>query len=495
MEKKYILVIDEGTTGVRAFIFDRQMKIVGEAYEKIQVLYTGPSEVEENGEEIYRNSVKVCRDAVNKAGISAEEIASVGIAVQRLSWLFWDKETGKPLRNIVTWLDTRGVYQKQKWIDDPDFNKLFPGLAPYLPGLYMPLIFDRIKDKEPAFAEAMKKPNVLYGTIDTWLIWKLTNGQVHATVGSCASNTTNYVLESDSWNIPMLGFVGIRPEMMPEIKEESDDFGMMSADVLGVEIPIFSAFADQQSAVFSQACLEPNTVKCTNGTGIFVDVNIGLEAKQVGSLTTSIAWTLDGETMYMAEGFSATAGACLEWAKNQAELIADFSDLDLIEESTPNSEGVFFVPALTGLTGAPVADQTAKAGFLGISGKTTKDHMVRAIIEGVAFAASSLIEKAKEASIQIKEVKVSGGVSKNNVLCQTMSNVVNAPVIRPESIEATALGAAEMAAIKLGWIEMEDVKDFLTIEKTFYPDENQKDVSEQYNKWKKVVDRVLNWEN
>ena len=319
MEKKYILVIDEGTTGVRAFVFDRQMKIVGEAYEKIQVLYTGPSEVEENGEEIYRNSVKVCRDAVQKAGISAEEIASVGIAVQRLSWLFWDKETGKPLRNIVTWLDTRGVYQKQKWVDDPDFNKLFPGLAPYLPGLYMPLIFDRIKDKEPAFAEAMKNPNVLYGTIDTWLIWKLTNGQVHATVGSCASNTTNYVLENDSWNIPMLGFVGIKPEMMPEIKEESDDFGMMSADVLGVEIPIFSAFADQQSAVFSQACLEPNTVKCTNGTGTFVDVNIGFEAKQVGSLTTSIAWTLDGKTMYMAEGFSATAGACLEWAKNQAE--------------------------------------------------------------------------------------------------------------------------------------------------------------------------------
>jgi len=495
MEKKYILVIDEGTTGVRALIFDRQMKIVGEAYEKIQVLYTGPSEVEEIGEEIYTNSVKVCRDAVQKAGISAEEIASVGIAVQRLSWLLWNKETGKPLRNIVTWLDTRGVYQKQKWIDDPEFNKLFPGLAPYLPGLYMPLVFDRIKDTEPSFAEAVKKPNVLFGTIDTWLIWKLTNGKVHATVGSCASTSSNYVTASKSWNTPMLEFVGIRPEMMPEVKEESDDFGMMSAEVLGVEIPINSAFADQQSAVFSQACLEPNTVKCTNGTGTFVDVNIGTEEKQVGSLSTSIAWTLHGKTMYMAEGFSATAGACLEWAKNQAELISDFSELDLIEESTPNSEGVYFIPALTGLTGAPVADQTAKAGFLGISGKTTKDHMVRAIIEGIAYAASSLIEKAKEASIQIKEVKVSGGVSKNNVLCQTMSNVVNAPVVRPESIEATALGAAEMAAIKVGWFGMADVKDFLTIDRTFYPDENQKAVSEQYNKWKKVVDRVLTWDN
>ena len=493
MEKKYVLVIDEGTTGVRAFLYNKEMKIVGVSYQKIEALFPGPGEAEEDALEIYKKTVEVCRDVVKEHGISAEEIACVGIANQRLSWLFWNKETGKPLRNAVLWLDSRGRFQKQKFMDDPVFNEKFPGVAPYLPGLFMPLILDKIKDEDPAFAAEFEKPTTIFGNIDTWLIWNLTGGQVHATSPSTASNSTVFVSGTNVWNTPFLEYVGVRMNMMPQVKDEADDYGMMSADILGVGIPICSAIADQQSALFSQGCIEPNTLKCTIGTGTFVDINMGTELKRAGALNPSVGWRLNGVTNYMLEGSSFTAGACLEWARHELKLFDDFESMNDMAEQISDSGGVYFIPALTGLSGIPFNDETAKGAYMGITPKATRNHFVRATLEGIGFATVCLMEEAMKAGIEIKQIKLSGGVSQSDTIGQLISNLTGAEVIRPKSVEATALGAAEMAAIKIGWVTPEDTARFIEVDHVFTPDQNQAKTKKEFANWKNAVSRTLNW--
>lgn len=494
--KNYILVIDEGTTGVRALLFDRNLKIVDQAYKNLQVFYPEPEAVELDAELIYDKTVKVCREVVEKQGISAEEIECVGMTTQRASWLFWDKVTGKPLRHVVTWLDGRGIYQKPKLMADPVFNEKFPGMAPYLPGIWMPLIFDKIRDDEPEFAKAYKGENVLFGHIDSYLGWRLTKGSVHATTRGAASMSGIYLSQYDMWNTPALDFFGLDTKIFPEIREESDDFGMLDKDILGVEIPIYSSFADQQSALFAQNCLEPNSIKCTMGTGSFVDINAGSEFREVPGLVTGITWSMGGKTSYLLEGISYTAGACLEWAKNQFRLFDDFGEMEVMAGKVEDSGGAYFIPALAGING----DEGAKGAYMGIRPNITNNHLMRATLEGIAFGTMSLVENAlfggdmDNAKTSVSSIKISGGVSKSDTIAQTLANVTGADVIRPKSVEATALGAAEAAAIKAGWITMDDIGTYLDIDRVYKPDSMQASQKQTYKNWKKVVQRTMNWD-
>ena len=494
--KNYIMVIDEGTTGVRALLFDRNMKIVNQAYKNLEVFYPGPEEVELNAELVYDKTVKVCREVVKNQGISPEEIECVGMTTQRASWLFWDKTTGKPLRNVVTWLDGRGIYQKQKFMEDPVFNEKFPGVAPYLPGIWMPLIFDKIRDEEPEFARAVKGENILFGHIDSYLGWRLTGGHVHATTRGAASMSGIYLTQYDMWNTPILEYLGIDTKCFPQIREESDDFGMLDKEILGVEIPIYSSFADQQSALFAQNCMEPNSIKCTMGTGSFIDINMGTEFKEVPGLVTGITWSIGGKLNYLLEGISYTAGACLEWAKNQFHLFNDFNEMELMAGKVEDSGGAYFVPALAGING----DESAKGAYMGIRPNVTNNHLMRATLEGIAFGTLSLIETAlfggdmEGAKIPVSEIKISGGVSKSDTIAQTMANVTGANVVRPKSVEATALGAAEAAAIRAGWMTMADVGTYLDIDKVYTPDGRQDTQRQSYKNWKKVVERTTHWD-
>ncbi len=493
MEKEFILVIDEGTTGVRAFLYDKSLKVVCEAYKRIELFFPGQYKVEQSANEIFEKTLDVCREVISKHGISAEQIACAGITNQRTSWLFWNKETGEPLRNMVLWLDTRGLLQKQKFIDDPVFNEKFPGIAPYLPGLFMPLVLDNIKEEEPEFVKKFEKPTTLYGNVDSWLIWKLTGGKVHATSPSTASNSTVYYTQGMVWNLPMLEHVGMRWDMMPSVLDESDCYGVIIPELLGAEIPIYSAIADQQAALFSQGCLEENTVKCTNGTGTFMDVNMGTEFRTAGVLNPSVAWRFGETVTYMAEGIFSTAGACLEWARHNAKLFDSFEEMNVIAAQVEDNGGVYFVPALTGLISLPYTDESARGAYFGLSPNSTKAHMVRATLEGIAFAASSLMEEANRVGINIKQVKISGGVSKSDLIGQIIANLTGEEVVRPKSVEATALGAAEMAAIKLGLITTDMVDSFIEIDKAFTPDNNQEKTKKEYDIWKNSVSRTLNW--
>lgn len=490
--KRYILVIDEGTTGVRALLFNREMKILETAYEKLDLFYPGPEEVELDALSVYDKMVKVCRQVVAKHEIKPEEIQCVGMTSQRATWLFWDKTTGKPLRNAVTWMDGRGIYQKQKLVEEPLFNEKFPGVAPNLPGVWMPLIFDKIRDEEPEFAKAVIGENVLFGHIDSFLGWKLTKGTVHATTYGAASASGIYISPLKTWNLPILEYFNIGEKMLPGVREESGDFGMMDEAVLGVGIPIYSSFADQQAALFSQGCLEKNTIKCTLGTGSFVDINTDDEFKEAPGLNGGISWKIGGKLQYLLEGMSYTAGACLEWAKNEFHLFDEFKEMEEMASRVENSGGVYFVPALAGIWG----DESAKGAYMGIRPSVTNAHMMRATLEGVAFGTLSLIETAlgEHAIGDVREIKISGGASKSDTIAQTMANVTGARVVRPESVEATALGAAEAAAIQAGWIDISSVKQYLCIDRIYVPDGRQKVQKEQYENWKKAVARTLRWD-
>lgn len=498
--KNYILVIDEGTTGVRALLFDRNLKIKGQAYQTLNLVYPGPEQVEVNACEVYDKTVAVIRQVVNNCHVSPRDIECAGMTSQRATWLFWDKTTGKPLRNAVTWMDGRGIYQKAKLASNEAFNEKFPGLACAVPGIWMPLILYKIQEDEPEFAKAMTGENIIFGHIDSYLGWRLTKGAVHATTSSAASATGVYLSHEDSWNLPILEFFGVKKEMLPEIREESGNFGILDKEILGIELPIYSSFADQQAALFSQGCIEANSVKCTMGTGAFIDINLGANFKEVPPLMTGISWKIGGIKKYLLEGMSYTAGACLEWAKNQFHLFNDFTEMEAMASKAETSEGCFFIPALAGIWG----DESAKGAYMGIRPNITNCHLMRATLEGIAFGTISLIETALFSNGnlgdswtedgQIREIKISGGVSKSDTIAQAMANVANVRVIRPKSVEATALGAAEAAAIYAGWITMDDIEKYIDPDKIYEPDKYQAAQKENYEKWKKVVGRTMKWE-
>lgn len=488
--KNYILVIDEGTTGVRALLFNREMKIVASEYQNLQLYYPGPEQVEMDAKEVFDAVVAVCRKVVDNHGVSPEEIACVGTTYQRATWLFWDRTTGEPLRNAVTWQDARGIYHKQKIVESQEFNEKFPGLAPYLPGNWILLNLFGVKEDEPEFAKAIAGENVLFGCMESYIGWRLTDGAVHATTRSSASSTGAYVAAEDRWNTEALGFFGVRQEMLPEVREESGEFGMMSADILGIELPIYSSFADQQSAMFSQNCHIADTGKCTLGTGAFMDFNIGEEFGEIPGTYTAIAWQMDGKKSYLAEGLSNTAGACLEWAKDQFRLFGKFEDMEGMAASVEDNGGVYFIPALAGI----MDDSSAKGAYLGIRPHVTNQHIMRATLEGVAFGALLLIETIAKAGKGLKEISISGGVAKSGLIAQILANVTGAKIIRPKSVEATALGAAEAAAIHAGWMEVGQVADYLEIDQVYEPDGNAAACRETFEKWKKAAERTLKWD-
>lgn len=492
--RKYILVIDEGTTGVRACIFDRNMNLIGSEYETLQLYYPEPGAVECDAEEIYEKVVRTCRNVITNLNIELEDVECAGITTQRTTWVCWNKETGRPLRKAVVWLDGRGASQMEKFKKDEDFNKKFPGLTEILPAAAPIYAMDKIKEQEPEFAQELTKETTLWGNIDAWIIWKLTKGRVFATVSSIASISMMYALQYGMWNQPLAEYMGLALERMPMILDEADDFGAIDQEFLGKEIPIRSNIADQQAALFGQGCLKENTIKCTNGTGTFIDINVGTVPTPVSGLIPLAAWRLDGKMTYCLEGFSSTSGACLEWAKNQFELFNDFSEMDFLVSQVENSGGLYFVPALSGLQGFPYDDASARGAYMGISPDVTKKHFVRATLEGLSYAVSDIVKHIIDAGIAIDEIKVSGGVSQNNFLCQVVSNVVERRVVRPVSIEATALGAAELAAIRSEWFGYDKVGEFAGADKVFEPDNSGIDYEKEFRKWKDVISRTLKWE-
>lgn len=499
--EKYILVIDEGTTGVRAILFNKDFSIVGQHYEKLQVDYRDGGIVEECADEIYDKTMICCRSVLKECGVDPEQLLTVGITTQRATWTLWDRKTGKTQHKMVTWQDSRSRDRISLVLGDERFQQICPEWAPAIRPLTITVALSGILDKNPELDKKMKAGELYFGTVDTWLVYKMTGGKVFATEPTNASIMIGMLKNGEAVYPENLlhDYLGYPMDAFPEMKNCADDFGVVEPSFWGegVEalVPITGVIGDQQSSLFSQGCHEKNSGRVTNGTGSFFMVNLGDKLPEIpeGAAIPKVAWKIGNETNYSIEAICPTTGAVLEWMKANMGWLDDISKIDKIAASVPDNGGVYFVPALTGLH-TPVLDMRARASYMGISGTTTKEHCVRATLESIGYVIGSCFEKLqREYGLDMEEVKASGGVSKSEMVGQMMANLLNMKVERPVSVEATALGAAQMAALYLGQITKEDVKKMIVSQKTFTPDANAEKCKEDYQVWKKAVSRSQEW--
>lgn len=492
--KKYILVIDEGTTGTRALIFNKKFEIVAKKYSEFTQFTPSEDRVEHDAMEIYNKCIEVCREAIRLAKISPEEIDSIGITNQRATCLVWDKTTGKPLYNAIVWQDNRTSDLAKKINDSKWGEKARKATGWTVAPVYSSLMLNWYINNVPAIKEKIDSGEALFGTIDTWLIWKLTNGKVHATSYSNASVMGSLDLKTGKWFTEFLDYLGIPESIYPDVREDSSNFGSTDPEIFGVAIPITGVIADQHAALFAQGCVEPGMGKCTNGTGTFIDVNIGNNCVVSDKgLNTVIAWKLNGQTTYAVEGYSAVTGSAIQWLRDGLGIIKSAEETEKISISVEDSNGVYFVPALAGLS-APYWDSFARGMIIGITRGTTSAHIVRATLEAIAFLCRDIFKSiSSDANVKMKSINIDGGASANNFLAQFTSDMIGATVFRPLSLEATSLGAAQMAGLSTGFWKMVDFKDIVEIERTFTPGISEEKAEALSKNWQEAVKRCSGW--
>lgn len=492
--KKYVLVIDEGTTGTRAVIYDKKFNIVSQSYEEFTQYTPADDKVEHDAEEIYEKSIKMCKNALKSASISPEEIDCIGITNQRATCIVWDKNTGKPLYNAIVWQDVRTADLCKSINETPWGEKARKSTGWNVAPVYSSLMLKWLMENVPELNEKVSNGEALFGTIDTWLIWKLTAGKVHSISYSNASVTGSFDLSTLNWDKEFLDYLGVPVSIYPKVTDDSGDYGLTNKNIFGTEIRITGVIADQHAALYAQGCTKPGMAKCTNGTGTFVDINIGdkLVISDQG-LNTVIAWKVKDKITYAIEGYAAVTGSAVQWLRDGLEVIKDSKESEAIALSVKDSNGVYFVPALTGLS-APYWDAYARGIIIGITRGTKVAHIVRATLESISFSTKDICDAVeRESGVKLKVIKIDGGASKNNFLAQNFSDVLDAYVERPISVEATSLGAAMMAGLYTGFWKESDFENVVKIEKTFDPtmDRNQAEVL--YTGWKKAVNRAMNW--
>lgn len=492
--KNYVLVIDEGTTGTRALIFDKEFNIVSQCYEEFTQYTPSEDKVEHDAMEIYAKSVGVCREAIEKAKIASSDIAAIGITNQRATCLVWDKNTGVPLYNAIVWQDNRTAALCQEINDSEWGEKARKATGWTVAPVYSSLMLHWYLENVPEIKEKIESGEALFGTIDTWLIWKLTGGKSHVVSYSNASVMGSLDLSTGEWYTEFLDYLGISTDIYPEIVNDSGNYGTTDPDIFGAEIPICGAIADQHAALYAQGCRSKGTCKITNGTGSFLDINIGDECVVSDQgLNTVIAWKIGDEINYALEGFEAVTGSAVQWLRDGLQVIDKSSESEPLARSVEDSNGVYFVPALAGLS-APYHDPYARGTIFGISRGTTKAHIVRATLEGIAYRLKDILDVVeKESGVKMTGIRIDGGASMNDLLAQLMADMLDARVDRPLSVEATSLGAAEMAGLAAGlWTEA-DFDKSLEIDKSFEPAITPEKREALYAGWREAIERSVGW--
>ena len=494
MAQKYVLVIDEGTTGTRALIVNRDSEIKAQAYTEFTQHHPAPDRVEHDAVEIWDKTVAMMHQAMAEGGVTADEIAAIGITNQRATTVLWDRETGEPVSKAIVWQDTRTAdfveEIRGKWAE-----KVYARTGWALAPVYSSLSLHWMLNNLPGIKDLAAGGRLAFGTIDSWLIHKLTGGMVHAIAASNASVTGSYDLLKNEWYGEWLDFLGLPLSLFPEVYPDSGEFGVADPSVLGSAVPITGAIADQHAALFAQGCVEPGMVKCTHGTGTFLDMNIGHEpVVSHNGLNTIIAWRRNGVTTYGLEGYSAVTGAAVQWLRDGAEMIASSSETEAIATSVTDNGGVYFVPALAGLS-APYWDSYARGMIIGITRGTTRAHLVRATLEGIVFSTKDFLETMRrDSAVDIDTMKVDGGASQNDFLMQFQADMLNADVVRPAESEATSLGAAYMAGLAVGfWDNPQDCFAGQATDKVFTPQMSSEQREELYADWTKAVKRSMEW--
>ena len=494
-EKKYILALDQGTTSSRAILFNSKAKKIASEQREFTQYFPKPGWVEHDAKELFLCQLSVAQDVLKKAKVKPEQVAAIGITNQRETVVLWDKRTGEPVANAIVWQCRRTAEKALK------LKQKYSGMIQKKTGLIPDAYFSATKiqwllDNVPGARKKAEKGNLLAGTIDTWLLWKLTGGKVHVTDYTNASRTMLFNIHTLQWDDELLKLMNIPKSILPEVKDSSCVYGVTDKNACGFEIPIASCIGDQQAALFGQGCFKKGDVKTTYGTGCFMLMNTGsnpIESKN--GLLTTIAIGMDGKVQYALEGSVFMGGATIKWLRDQLGIIHSAHECDLLAESVPDANGVYLVPAFTGL-GTPYWDPYARGILIGLTRGVNKAHICRATLEAISFQVKDLIEcMAADAKIKIKEVKVDGGACVSNVMMQFQSDILNRPVFRPKNVETTALGAAFCAGLAIGmWKDKNEIIEVATTEKIFtpvMPPEKRKSI---YKMWKKAVERSKNWD-
>jgi glycerol kinase len=494
MAAQFILVIDEGTTGTRAVIVDRDSRIRASAYSEFTQFHPAADRVEHDADEIWQATRAMIRKALDDGDLTLADVAAIGITNQRATTVVWDRASGDPIAPAIVWQDTRTADYietiREAWAD-----KAYAHTGWALAPVYSSLSLRWILENVPGARAKADAGQLAFGTIDSWLIHRLTGGKVHAIAASNASVTGSYDLTKGEWYGEWLDFLGVPLSMFPEVCDDSGDFGTTDPAVLGAAIPITGAIADQHAALFAQGCIEPGTVKCTHGTGTFLDMNVG-PALAVGAagLNTIIAWRMGGSTTYGLEGYAAVTGAAVQWLRDGAHLIESSAETEALATAVADNGGVYFVPALTGLS-APYWDSYARGTIIGITRGTSREHLVRATLEGIVFATKDFLETMrKESGVSIGSIKVDGGASRNNFLMQFQADMLDAEVVRPINSEATSLGAAYMAGLAVGyWASPADCFAGQQVDRVFTPQMSADQRDRLYAEWTEAVRRSMGW--
>jgi glycerol kinase len=490
--KKYILAIDAGTTSSRAILFDKKGIQVATSQFEFTQIFPKESWVEHNPIEIWETQLKAINDVVNKANIELDEIDSIGITNQRETTVIWDKNTGKPVYNAIVWQDRRTAFICDELDGLGKANVFYDKTGLLLDAYFSGTKIKWILDSDQKIRQAAENGELLFGTIDTWLIWNLTRGAIHATDCSNASRTLLFNIHTLKWDDELMEILKIPSSLLPVVFDSSEKIGYTHSDVIGKEIPICGIAGDQQAALFGQMCIEPGDVKNTYGTGCFCMMNTGNKpVKSNNRMLTTIGWKIGNDTVYALEGSVFIAGALVQWLRDQLNIINNASEIEDLAKTVDNNGGVTFISALSGL-GAPYWNPNATGAIMGITRGTKKGHIARAALEAIALRSREIIiEMQKDSGRTFNNLKVDGGASNNNLLMQIQSNLLQANVIRPKITETTALGVAFFAGLASGfWESIDEIKTVWEVEKQFSPQKNKNDLLVISN-WEERIKKVL----
>src|SRR6266550_5438443 len=491
---KYILALDQGTTSSRAIVFDQRGAIVASAQQEFRQIFPKPGWVEHDPQEIWATQSNVAAQAILKAGLVATDIAAIGITNQRETTVVWERATGKPICNAIVWQDRRTA---------PACDRLKArGLAPKIrkkTGLVVDAYFSGTKlqwilKNVPGAKARARAGELAFGTVDSWLVWNLTGGQRHVTDTSNASRTMLFNIHNGDWDSELLRLFGVPRAILPEVRCSSEVYG--ETTLFGGAIPIAGIAGDQQAALFGQACTRPGMVKNTYGTGCFMLMHTGDKPiTSKNNLLTTVAWRIGGRTEYALEGSIFIAGAVVQWLRDGLGIIASSGEVESLAAQVPDNGGVYLVPAFAGL-GAPHWDQYARGLLAGVTRGTTAAHIARAALEGIAFQVADVLRAMEaDAKIKLKELRVDGGASANNLLMQFQSNLLGVPVVRPKVTETTALGAAYLAGLAVGyWTDQNHIAAQWQVDRRFTPAMKPPQRKQLETGWRKALERARGWE-
>lgn len=492
---KYIMALDAGTTSNRCILFNEKGQVCSMAQKEFTQFFPKPGWVEHDADEIWSSQLGVAVEAMHKIGAVAEDIAAIGITNQRETTIVWDKETGEPIYNAIVWQCRRTSEYcdslKEKGMTEMFRQKTGLVIDAYFSGTKLKWILDHVEGAR----ERAQKGELLFGTVETWLIWKLTKGKVHVTDYSNASRTMLFNIVDLKWDEDILKEFDIPVCMMPQVQESSCVYGMTEAAFFGAPIPIAGAAGDQQAALFGQTCFTSGDAKNTYGTGCFLLMNTGEKPVFSGNgLVTTIAWGMGGKVTYALEGSIFVAGAAVQWLRDEMRLIDSSMDSEYMAKKVNDTNGCYVVPAFTGL-GAPHWDQYARGTIVGITRGVNKYHIIRATLESIAYQTNDVLQAMRaDSGMEINTLKVDGGASANDFLMQTQADIINVPVKRPSCVETTAMGAAYLAGLAVGyWKSKEDVVKNWSIDKVFEPNIDGEERAKKIKGWNKAVKYAYSW--